>query len=50
MPKKCIELIRVSTAGQATADRASIPAQKEANRRTAAQYGLEIVRTSRWPM
>src|SRR6266851_1459994 len=43
--KKCIELIRVSTAGQAAKDRASIPAQQAANRRTAAQYDLELVRT-----
>lgn len=43
--KQCIELIRVSTAGQAAVDRASIPAQREANRRTAAQYGLHIIRT-----
>jgi DNA invertase Pin-like site-specific DNA recombinase len=43
--KKCIELIRVSTAGQATDDRASIPAQREVNRRTAAHHGLVIVKT-----
>jgi DNA invertase Pin-like site-specific DNA recombinase len=43
--KKVIELIRVSTAQQAAEDRASIPAQREMNRRTAAQYGLEIVRS-----
>jgi DNA invertase Pin-like site-specific DNA recombinase len=43
--KQCIELIRVSTAGQASADRASIPAQREANRRTAEQYGLRVVRS-----
>jgi DNA invertase Pin-like site-specific DNA recombinase len=43
--KRCIELIRVSTAGQAADDRASIPAQRAVNRRTAAQHGLQIVRT-----
>lgn len=40
--KKVIELIRVSTEGQAAEDRASIPAQRAVNRRTCAQYGLEI--------
>jgi site-specific DNA recombinase len=43
--KKVIELIRVSTEGQASGDRASIPAQRAVNRRTCAQYGLEIVRS-----
>jgi len=43
--KKVIELIRVSTAGQAAEDRASIPAQRAVNQRTAAAYGLTIVRT-----
>ncbi|MBZ5700238.1 MAG: recombinase family protein [Acidobacteriia bacterium] len=43
--KKVIELIRVSTEGQARDDRASIPAQRTINRRTAEAYGLEIVRT-----
>src|SRR5882757_576293 len=43
MPEKVIELIRVSTEGQAADDRASIPAQKAVNRRTALAYGLEIV-------
>jgi DNA invertase Pin-like site-specific DNA recombinase len=43
--KKAIELIRVSTSGQAADDRASIPAQRAVNRRTCAQYGLEIVRS-----
>ena len=42
---RCIELIRVSTAGQAAADRASIPAQRAVNRQTAARYDLDIVRT-----
>jgi len=45
MLKKAIELIRVSTEGQAGEDRAGIPAQRAVNRRTAQQYGLEIVRT-----
>jgi hypothetical protein len=43
--KKAIELIRVSTERQAAEDRASIPAQRAVNRRSCAQYGLEIVRT-----
>jgi DNA invertase Pin-like site-specific DNA recombinase len=43
--KKVIELIRVSTAGQARDDRASIPAQRAINRRTAEVHGLDIVRT-----
>jgi DNA invertase Pin-like site-specific DNA recombinase len=43
--KRAIELIRVSTEQQAGEDRAGIPAQREANRRTARSYGLEIVRT-----
>jgi len=42
---KVIGLIRVSTEGQAADDRASIPAQRAINGRTAAQYGLEIVRS-----
>ena len=43
--KKVIELIRVSTESQAQDDRASIPAQRAINRRTAEVYGLEIVKT-----
>lgn len=43
--RRVIELIRVSTEGQAAADRAGIPAQRAANRRTAIQHGLEITRT-----
>lgn len=43
--KKVVELIRVSTEGQAAQDRASIPAQRAVNRRTAQQFGLEIVRS-----
>lgn len=43
--KKVIELIRVSTEGQAAGDRASIPAQRSVNLRTCAQYGLQVVRT-----
>jgi DNA invertase Pin-like site-specific DNA recombinase len=45
MKKTVLELLRTSTESQAAADRAGIPAQKAANRRTAAQYDLEIVRT-----
>lgn len=45
MTKRAIQLIRVSTAAQAADDRASIPAQKTANQRTAQAYGLSIVRT-----
>ncbi|MFB3924162.1 MAG: recombinase family protein [Terriglobia bacterium] len=45
MSKKVIELIRVSTEGQAAEDRAGIPAQKAANRLTAKRYDLEIVKT-----
>jgi DNA invertase Pin-like site-specific DNA recombinase len=41
--KKVAELIRVSTEAQAGDDRASIPAQRAINRRTAAQFGLKIV-------
>lgn len=43
--KRVIELVRVSTSGQAGEDRASIPSQKAINRRTAEAYGLSIVRT-----
>lgn len=43
--KKVIELIRVSTLGQAANDRASIPAQHASNRRTAEIYGLTITKT-----
>ena len=43
--KSAIELIRVSTEGQAGEDRAGIPAQRESNRRTAQVYGLTIVKS-----
>lgn len=43
--KRVIELVRVSTEQQADKDRAGIPAQREANQRTAKIYGLTIVRT-----
>lgn len=43
--KRCIELIRVSTSGQASEDKASIPAQRAINRQTAAHYGLTIVKS-----
>jgi DNA invertase Pin-like site-specific DNA recombinase len=45
MTKRVIELVRVSTSGQAAGDRAGIPAQREINRRTAKVYDLEIVET-----
>jgi DNA invertase Pin-like site-specific DNA recombinase len=45
MSKRVIELIRVSTQGQAGSDRAGIPAQKEINRRTAKNFDLKIVET-----
>jgi DNA invertase Pin-like site-specific DNA recombinase len=45
MSAKVIELVRVSTEGQAAEGRAGIPAQREINRRTARLYGLDIVRT-----
>src|ERR1043165_198936 len=43
--KRTIELIRVSTESQAGEDRASIPAQRAINRRTALAFGLTIVRS-----
>jgi DNA invertase Pin-like site-specific DNA recombinase len=43
--KKVIELIRVSTKKQADDDRAGIPAQRDANLRTANIYDLKIVKT-----
>ena len=43
--KRVIELLRVSTDAQARDTRAGLPAQRAANRRTAEQYGLEIVET-----
>src|SRR5690242_4013141 len=43
--KRAIELLRVSTVGQAAQDRASIPSQRTINRRTAEIYGLTIVRS-----
>lgn len=45
MTKRVIELVRVSTSGQAADGRAGIPAQREINRRTAKVYDLEIVET-----
>jgi DNA invertase Pin-like site-specific DNA recombinase len=45
MTKRAIQLIRVSTAGQADQDRASIPSQKTINERTAKAHGLTIVKT-----
>ncbi len=43
--KRAIELIRVSTESQAAEDKASIPAQRAINRRSALAYGLTIVRS-----
>src|SRR4051794_34190702 len=43
--KQAIELIRVSTESQAAEGRASIPAQRAINRRTALAHGLTIVRS-----
>lgn len=45
MTKRCIELLRVSTAGQADSDKASLPTQRAVNRQTATAYGLTIVKT-----
>jgi DNA invertase Pin-like site-specific DNA recombinase len=45
MTKDVIELIRVSTEGQAAEDRAGIPSQRAANRKTATQYDLNILRS-----
>src|SRR5215469_8789326 len=45
MTKKAIELVRVSTDAQAAEDRAGILAQRAANKRTALQYGLTIIKT-----
>jgi DNA invertase Pin-like site-specific DNA recombinase len=44
MTKQVIELVRVSTQGQAGEDRGGIPAQREINRRTAKNFDLENVR------
>lgn len=44
MPKPVIALVRVSTAGQAGNDHASIPAQRQICQRIAQQYDLHIVR------
>jgi len=43
--RKVVELIRVSTEGQAAETSASIPAQRNVNRQTAASFGLTIVRS-----
>ncbi len=43
--KNVIELIRVSTERQAEGDRGGIPAQREANRRTAKAHDLHITET-----
>jgi hypothetical protein len=44
--KRCLELIRVSTVGQADDRHASIPSQRTINQRTAQQYGLTIVKST----
>jgi DNA invertase Pin-like site-specific DNA recombinase len=43
--KKVVELIRVSTEGQAAETSASIPAQRNVNRQTAGAFGLTVVRS-----
>ena len=45
MTKRAIELIRVSSESQAAEEKASIPAQRAINRKTALAYGLTIVRS-----
>jgi DNA invertase Pin-like site-specific DNA recombinase len=45
MNKRVIQLLRVSTERQAADDKAGLTAQRAINQRTAATYGLEIVRT-----
>lgn len=45
MTKRCIALLRVSTAGQADSDKASLPSQRATNAQTAKAYGLTIVKT-----
>ncbi|HEX5704923.1 MAG TPA: recombinase family protein [Pyrinomonadaceae bacterium] len=45
MTKRVIELLRVSTVGQADDSHASIPSQRTINQRTCEQYGLTIVKT-----
>ena len=43
--KRVIQLLRVSTAGQAAEDKASLPTQRAINQRTAEVFGLVIVRS-----
>lgn len=45
--KPVVELLRVSTSMQAGDDRAGLPRQMEANRRTVERHGLVVVRTVR---
>ena len=45
MSKRVIQLLRVSTKRQAADDKAGLAAQRAINQRTAATYGLEVVRT-----
>jgi DNA invertase Pin-like site-specific DNA recombinase len=42
-----VELLRVSTADQADEDRAGLPRQEEANRRTVARHSLHVIRQYR---
>ena len=46
-PAPVIELLRVSTSNQAGDDRAGLPRQMEANRRTIERHGLSVVTTIR---
>jgi DNA invertase Pin-like site-specific DNA recombinase len=45
MSKRVIQLLRVSTESQAADDKSGLAAQRAVTQRTAATYGLEIVRT-----
>ena len=45
MSRRVIQLLRVSTERQAADDKAGLAAQRAINQRTAATYGLEIIRT-----
>src|ERR1022692_1779882 len=45
MSKRVIQLLRVSTKRQAVDDKTGLAAQRAINQRTAATYGLEVVRT-----
>lgn len=45
MIKRCLQLLRVSTAAQGESDKASLPSQRATNLQTAKAYGLTIVKT-----